>query len=127
MLALASCMFFFYYRAGRFNNTYAELKERVENQYEKSERLDSGQWFSNKWEMYHTLSFEPGNKLMVDNHVDTLLRYRYVLDKNILWLIHEKDSIQNKITLRNNHELIFGSFLNSKGELKYSRVKKALK
>ncbi len=30
MLVLASCLFYFYYSAGRFNNTYKELDEKIE-------------------------------------------------------------------------------------------------
>ncbi len=30
MLVLASCLFYFYYNAGRFSNTYEELNKNIE-------------------------------------------------------------------------------------------------
>lgn len=125
MLALASILFYFYYKAGRFSNTYAELKEDMELRYATTERLDSGRWYSNKWEMYHTLTFEPVNTIVIDNRIDTIFRYKYVLEKNALWLvINEKDSILNKIKHHNNQELVFESFLDSKKEMRYVRIAK---
>ena len=85
MFILAACLFFFYYKSGRFNNTYSKLRKEVElannstiQSYlnEKNERLDSGKRYSNKWEMYHTLSFESDKNIIVDNHIDTIFRYQ---------------------------------------------------
>ena len=123
MLALASCLFFFYYRAGRFSNTYAELKDTMELRNEKTERLDSAVWYLNEWKMYHTLYFEKENIVLIDNHPDTAFHYKYRLDKNTLWLlINKADSIPNKIKLHNNRELVFESFLDSKKGLRYTRA-----
>lgn len=128
MLVLASCMFYFYYKAGRFSNTYAELKDNMELRNEKIQRLDSGRWYLNKWMMYHTLSFEPDNNIVVNNSADTIYHYKYMLKGNTLWLVtNEKDSIPNKIKLHNNNELLFESFLNEKKELRYSRINKMQK
>ncbi len=123
MFILASCLFFFYYKSGRFNNTYAELEEQMEKQYEKHERLDSGRWYSTKWEMYHTLSFESDKNIVLDNHVDTLLRYKYTLRNDTLWLmVKEKTFIPNTIKLHSNEELVFENLLDEKKEVRYSRI-----
>jgi len=130
MFVLATCLLILYYRSGRFNNTYAELHNRMEllhntaiHPYETIARLDSGKWYSNRWEMYHTLSFEPDKNIVIDNHIDTISRYKYILSKDTLWLlINEKDPIPNKIKIHNNEELVFESFLDEKKELRYSRT-----
>lgn len=130
MFVLAACLFFFYYKSGRFNTTYAELDNRMESlnntathSDETTERLDSGRWYSNKWEMYHTLSFESGKNIVIDNHIDTIFRCKYLLSKDTLWLfISEKNPVPNKIKLHNNEELVFESFLNEEKELRYVRT-----
>lgn len=130
MFVLAACLFFSYYKSGRFNNTYSELYDRMEllnnkatRPYETTERLDSGRWYSNKWEMYHTLSFESDKNIVIDNNVDTIFRYKYMLNKDTLWLcINKKDIIPSKIKLYNKKELVFENFLDKKGEVGYSRI-----
>lgn len=129
MFVLAACLFFFYYKSGRFNNTYAELHDRMEllnntstSPNKTTERLDSGRWYSNKWEMYHTLSFGSDKNIIIDNHADTIFRYKYMLDKNTLWLINETDSIPNRIKLHNKEELVFENFLDEKKEVRYARI-----
>lgn len=124
MLTLASCLFFLYYRSGRFSNTYADLQKDTTYHNEKTEKLDSGRWFTNQGKMYHTLSFEPDSSIVIDNHVDTLFRYSYVLDKNTLWLIHKTDSIKNKIKSYSTEELIFENFMSGKSEMRYTRTQK---
>jgi len=127
---MASCLFYFYYKAGRFSNTYAEIHDEMEQRdlmsgqvNENTERLDSGRWFTNKLEMYHTLSFEPGNNIVIRNSIDTVLRYTYFLNENTLWLItNGKDSISNKITQHNNEELIFEGLLNNQKDMRYGRI-----
>ena len=122
MISLASCLFYFYYKVGRFNNVYSEVHNRLERMQEKYERLDSGKWYSNKGGMYYTLSFGHENAVLIDNHVDTIFRYKYTLNQDTLWLqTDEKHLVPNKIKLFNRDELIFDSFLDEKKELRYSR------
>lgn len=125
MLVLALCLFFIYYKSGRFSNTYGELHDEMETRnsiqrYEKMGRADSGNWYSNKWEMYHTLSFE-NDKIVIGNSADTTYRYNYLLKEDTLWLFNEKDSISNKIKLHSNEELVFENFLDKKTGFRYVR------
>ena len=128
MIAMAGCVFYFYYKAGKFNNITGELHNRLEDEHhagpnKKTERLDSGKWFTNKLEMYHTLSFETGNKITIDNHVDTLFHYLCKLSNDTLWLLTDgKHLIPNKIKLHNKDELVFENFLGAKNELRYVRI-----
>lgn len=129
MLLLSGSLFMLYYNSGRFKNSYAELDNEIDRlnnsritYNEKALRLDSGTWHLNKWEMYHTLYFENGNTVSIDNHIDTLLRYSYKLKDDTLWLfVTEKNSVPNKIKLHSSQELVFESLLDKKKELRYSR------
>lgn len=96
----------------------------MEYRYEKKERADSGNWYSNKWEMYHTLSFDPGKSITINNQIDTVFHFEYTLIKDTLWLFNDGEQrIPNKIKLHNSKELIFESFMGKKMELRYTRIK----
>ncbi len=124
MLVMATGLFIIYYNSGRFSNTYGELEKEMEYRYEKKLRADSGVWYSNKWEMYHTLTFEPGNKITINNHIDTVFHFNYTLNKDTLWLtVGEQQQTPNRLKVISNEELIFESFLSAKREMKYTRVK----
>jgi hypothetical protein len=100
----------------------------MEPQNAKTEKFDSSKWYSNQWKMYNTLSFESGNTIVIGNHTDSIFRYKYILDRDTLWFItDEKHRIPNPIKLHNKEELIFESFMDTKKELRYSRINKILK
>jgi len=132
---MSAGLFIIYYNSGRFNNTYSDLRNEIDRannslnrSYEKTTRLDSGNWYLNKWEMYHTLSFGSDSTLMIDNHVDTLFLYKYALSKDTLWLmVKGVAAIPNKIKLHSNEELIFENFLDEKKELRYTRTNRLQK
>lgn len=49
MLAMASCLFYYYYHAGRFRNTYEELEKDIEGRNEKAvEDVDTFQLTTTK-------------------------------------------------------------------------------
>lgn len=131
MLVMSACLFILYYNSRSVNNNaYPEQHGKIDLRNNAiiysdniTERLDSGNWHLNKWKMYHTLSFENENILMIANHVDTLFRYKYKLNNDTLWLmVKEKTSVPNKIKLHNNEELIFEGFVDEKKELRYTRT-----
>jgi hypothetical protein len=124
MAAMAGLVFFFYYQKGQFNNVYSEVHNRLEEPTGNIQKPDSGNWYLNKWTLYHTLSFDGVNTLVIDNHIDTIFRYKYTLHADTLWVTTDnKHSIPNKIKLHNDQELVFESFLDEKKELRYTRTK----
>lgn len=124
MLLMATGLFIVYYNSGRFSNTYGELEKEIQYRYEKKLRADSGSWYTNKWEMYHTLSFEPGNFLTINNSIDTVFHFNYSLHNDTLWLMAgEGQKTPYRIKAYSNMELIFESLLSAKREMKYTRVK----
>jgi len=83
-----------------------------------------GKWYTNKWELHHTLNFENGMDLVIDNHVDTIYRYRYLLNGDTLWLgSKEQELIGNKIIKFTKDTLIFSNLLDRQEQILYTRIK----
>ena len=130
MLALAGCLFYYYYNAGRFSNTYSELKDQMNQKKIETERLDSGKWYLNsqvKDSSVHTwLSFQENGTVITYNDAGDTLISRYTLNKDTLWFsVNERgrDTITGrKIILHGNQELVLESSGSENPGLKYSRT-----
>lgn len=87
-----------------------------------------GNWYLNKWTMYHTLMF--GEKvLLVDNHIDSVFYSNYSLHNDTLVLQDSDSTIRykNKIIAITKDTLVIRSFRNSTVILGYSRTKREWK
>ncbi|MBA5245746.1 hypothetical protein H1R16_02220 [Marnyiella aurantia] len=87
-----------------------------------------GNWYLNKWTMYHTLKFDE-KTLFIDNHIDSVLYSNYFLDNDTL-ILQDSDSTiryKNKIIAITRDTLIIRSFGNGADILGYSRTKREWK
>ena len=87
-----------------------------------------GEWYLNKWTMYHTLSFAD-TTVFVDNHIDSVFYSNYSLHNDTLVLQDNdlKIKYKNKIIAITKDTLIIRSFGNSADTLGYSRTKREWK
>jgi hypothetical protein len=84
-----------------------------------------GEWYLNKWTMYHTLSFAE-KTVFVDNHIDSVFTLPYSLSNDTLILHDNKSKVTYKeqiITLTQD-TLVIKSFGNRQDILGYSRIKR---
>ncbi len=100
--------------------------EKIESEKVSIEKL-TGKWYLNKWTYYHTLDIK-GDNIDVDNHVDSVffLNYRLSHDTLITWSENSKKFTKNKILKVSKDTLIFESFLNTKGEVHYSKTEREI-
>ncbi len=84
-----------------------------------------GNWYLNKWTMYHTLSFAD-TTVFVDNHIDSVFTLNYSLSNDTLILHDNKLRItyKEKIITLTQDTLIIKSFGNNQNILGYSRTKR---
>ena len=87
-----------------------------------------GEWYLNKWTMYHTLSFAD-TTVFVDNHIDSVFYSNYSLHNDTLVLQDNELKIRykNKIIAITKDTLIIRSFGNGADTLGYSRTKREWK
>lgn len=87
-----------------------------------------GNWYLNKWTMYHTLKFDE-KTLFIDNHIDSVFYSNYFLDNDTLVLQDSDSTIRykNKIIAITRDTLIIRSFGNGADILGYSRTKREWK
>lgn len=84
-----------------------------------------GEWYLNKWTMYHTLSFAD-TTVFVDNHIDSVftLNYSFANDTLILHDNNSKVTYKEKIITLTQDTLIIKSFGKHRDILGYSRTKR---
>jgi hypothetical protein len=87
-----------------------------------------GNWYLNKWTMYHTLKFDE-KTLFVDNHIDSVFYSNYSLYNDTLLLQdnYSKIKYKNKIIAITRDTLVIRSFGNGTDTLGYSRTKREWK
>jgi len=87
-----------------------------------------GEWYLNKWTMYHTLSFAD-TTVFVDNHIDSVFYSNYSLHNDTLVLQDNdlKIKYKNKIIAITKDTLIIKSFGNGADTSGYSRTKREWK
>ena len=82
-----------------------------------------GQWYLRKWDLFHTLHFIDEQNLVMDNHIDTILRFRYVLKNDTLLIWNEEMGfVENKINRLTKDTIVFEELLDKK-DLMYIRKK----
>jgi hypothetical protein len=87
-----------------------------------------GEWYLNKWTMYHTLSFSD-TTIFVDNHIDSVFYSNYSLHNDTL-ILQDNDlkiKYKNRIIAITKDTLIIRSFGNGADTLGYSRTKREWK
>ena len=84
-----------------------------------------GEWYLNKWTMYHTLSFA-NTTVFVDNHIDSVFTLNYSLlnDTLILKDNNSRVTYREKIINLTQDTLVLKSFGNNQNILGYSRTKR---
>jgi hypothetical protein len=86
-----------------------------------------GNWYLNKWTMYHTLVFND-KTVFVDNHIDSVFTVNYSLSNDTLILRHYDSTIyKKKIIAITKDTLVIESLNNRKDTLRYSRIKREWK
>lgn len=87
-----------------------------------------GEWYLNKWTMYHTLFFSD-TTVFVDNHIDSVFYSNYSLHNDTLILKNNdlKLNYKNRIIAITKDTLIIKSFGNGADTLGYSRTKREWK
>ncbi|HEX6180290.1 MAG TPA: hypothetical protein VFZ47_03545 [Chitinophagaceae bacterium] len=87
-----------------------------------------GNWYLNKWTMYHTLSFS-GTTVFVDNHIDSVFTLNYAFSKDTLISKHSYLPViyKNKIIALTKDTLVIEGFGEENNVLMYSRTKKDLR
>ena len=83
-----------------------------------------GNWYLNKWTMYHTLFFAD-TTVFVDNHIDSIFTLRYTLSNDIL-ILHDNSTVEykEKIIALTQDTLVIKSLGNNQDILGYSRTKR---
>ncbi|MEM7374116.1 MAG: hypothetical protein AAF587_36320 [Bacteroidota bacterium] len=80
-----------------------------------------GTWTLGQWALYHSLTFDT-IELIVDNHLDTIYRYHYQIDKDQLVL---QDILGNttkaQIMHLDSNELHLANFLEAENQLVYTK------
>ena len=87
-----------------------------------------GEWYLNKWTMYHTLSFSD-TTIFVDNHIDSVFYSKFSLHNDTL-ILQDNDlkvKYKNRIIAITKDTLIIRSFGNGADTLGYSRTKREWK
>lgn len=86
-----------------------------------------GNWYLNKWTMYHTLAFSD-TTVFLDNHIDSVfsLHYAFFNDSLILW---DTNAIRyaEKVIAITNDTLVVKNFNDDGDTLRYSRLKRGWK
>ena len=101
----------------------------MEHQGERIQRLDSGVWYASDTNDYiDAIYFESNNSVNIHQYIqDTMMWYKYKLNKDTLWLFFNENlkaqRVSNKIKSHRNTELIFETFLHTKKEMTYLRIK----
>jgi len=87
-----------------------------------------GNWYLNKWTMYHTLKFSD-TTLFVDNHIDSVFYSNYSIHNDTLILRDNNLTVtyKEKIIALTQDTLIIKSFGNKQEFLGYSRTKREWK
>ncbi|MDJ1483087.1 hypothetical protein QNI16_21490 [Cytophagaceae bacterium YF14B1] len=93
---------------------------------QKYEKQLEGNWdLTPKTQMIATKLIFHKNELVVDNRIDTIYRFSYIVNKDILLLRTSKSTLfKYKIRKLTADTLIFEKFLHSKHPSLYTRVKK---
>jgi hypothetical protein len=84
-----------------------------------------GNWYLNKWTMYHTLSFAD-KTVFVDNNIDSVFTLNYSLSNDTL-ILYDNNSIikyKEKIITLTKDTLIIKNIENKQNILGYSRTKR---
>jgi hypothetical protein len=87
-----------------------------------------GEWYLNKWTMYHSLEFRD-KTLFVDNHIDSVFYSNYSLQNDTL-ILRDNDSTikyKNKIIAITKDTLVIKSFGSGTDTLGYSRTRREWK
>jgi hypothetical protein len=84
-----------------------------------------GEWYLNKWTMYHTLSFTD-TSVFVDNHIDSVFTLNFYLSNDTLILKDNNSRVtyREKIIKLTQDTLVIRSFRKNQNILGYSRTKR---
>lgn len=84
-----------------------------------------GNWYLNKWTMYHTLAFAE-KTVFVDNNIDSVFTVNYSLSNDTLVLRGNDSSIkyESKIIALTKDTLVIKNFGNKADTLCYSRTER---
>ncbi|WP_316786533.1 hypothetical protein [Pedobacter frigiditerrae] len=107
----------------KFQNQLDSIDRRTTRQITTEDI--KGEWYLNKWTMYHTLSFAD-TTVFVDNHIDSVFTLLYSLSKDTLILHDNKSNItyKEKIITLTPDTLIIKSFGEHRNITGYSRTKR---
>ncbi len=91
----------------------------------KSDEL-IGTWYSNEWDLYHTIYVQDSTHLVIENHIDTLFFYDYALRRDTLFIYKKYGQLvsYHPILRLTKDSLIFDGFLDKPAIQRYSRTKK---
>jgi len=82
-----------------------------------------GKWYLNEWTLYRELTFHGDSSLVIDNHIDTIYRYKYMIRKDTLILLGPSDRIfSTRFMLLSPESLVVERLPHKSQPLRYSRV-----
>jgi hypothetical protein len=104
------------------NGTVRAAKAEKAKDYSK---IIVGNWYQNKWVLYHTLIFS-SSTVFVDNNIDTVFTLNYVVsgDTLITWMQNPSDKTKNRIIELTKDTLVLDRLRGVETPVRYSRRKR---